>query len=369
MIIEKTHSWLEKEEVNTSRQYNLDLLKALAIVCMFICHCVIMLGAHHDGYENDFLYFFGDVVLGDYIAVAHAFMFAMGVGFVYTKKNAPRDFIRRGLYFFILGYVLNFFRYGVYALIDGLISGVFDERTLEALFCPDIFQFAGLAMIITGLFKKMRLNELHVFIISVIMSAAGSFLVLIDTGNYFGNVLLGHIFSTTDDTSCFALLNWYIFVGSGMLFGAILRRVRNLDAFYKKLLLISGIGSVIYLVPTFVFGMLFLTKQRFYYSVSTLEAAGLLCTDLFLLSIFHFLIRKFGESKFRIPVEMSRNLTLMYIIQWCAIGFTDSVFGYLLEFSFPYYFIYPFGIALIAAAFFLARLWKRRKNKKSDEST
>ena len=46
--------WLKKEETNTSRQYNLDLLKALAIVCMIICHCVTMIGAHHDGYENDF---------------------------------------------------------------------------------------------------------------------------------------------------------------------------------------------------------------------------------------------------------------------------------------------------------------------------
>ena len=357
-------SWLKKEEINTSRLYNLDLLKALAIVSMIICHSVLMLGVHHNGYENDFLYFFGDVVLGDYVAVAHAFMFAMGVGFVFTNKNAPLDYIKRGINYFLLGYILNFFRYGIYALIDGVLSGEFEEQTLEALFCPDIFQFAGLAMILTGLLKKIKLNEIHIFFISIVMSVAGSFLVLIDTGNYIGNLLLGHFFTTTEETSVFALLNWYIFVASGMVFGLIIRRVENSDAFYKRLMAVTGIASAIYIVLTFKFGMMFLTKQRFYYSVSTAEAIGLLCTDLFLLSVFYFVIKRFGVSKFKIAIEMSKNLTVIYIIQWCVIGFTDSIFGYVLEFSFPYYFIYPFGIALIIASFYMARLWSKYKNKK-----
>ena len=357
-------SWLKKEEINTSRLYNLDLLKALAIVSMVFCHCVLMLGVHHNGYENEFLYFLGDVVLGDYIAVAHAFMFAMGVGCAFTNKNAPAEHIKRGVKLFLLGYVLNFFRYGVYALIDGVISGEFESQTLEALFCPDIFQFAGLALILTGVLKRLGLNEVHILIISIIMSAAGSFLVLIDTGNYVSNLLLGHIVTTTEDTSVFTLLNWYIFVAFGMLFGAIIRRVENTGVFYKRLFAITGVVSVIYISLTFEFGMMFLTKQRFYYAVSTIEAIGLLCTDLFLLSAFHFIIKKFGVSKFGTAIEMSKNLTAIYIIHWCIIGFTDSIFGYVLEFSFPYYFIYPFGFALLIASFYLARLWNKHKNKK-----
>ena len=354
-------SRLKKEEINVSRLYELDLLKALATVSMILCHCVIMLGVHHDGYENDFLYWFGDVVLGDYIAVAHAFMFAMGVGFVFTKKNAPSDYVKRGVKTFLLGYLLNFFRYGMYALIEGAISGEFDPQTLEALFGPDIFQFAGLAMILTGVLKKFRLNEIHVFLLGAAMSAAGSFLVLLNTGSYVGNLLLGHIVTTTDDTSCFALLNWYIFVAFGMLFGAIIRRTENTDLFYKRLLAVSGVGSAVYIALTFAFGEMFLTKQRFYYAVSTPEAVGLLCTDLFLLSVFRFILKRFGVSKFRAGIEMSKNLTLIYIIHWCIIGFTDSIFGYVLEYGFPYYVIWPFGFALIIASFFLARLIKRRK--------
>ena len=363
-------SLLNKEEINTSRIYNLDLLKALAIVSMIFCHCVLMLGVHHTGYENDFLYWLGDVLLGEYVAVAHAFMFAMGVGFVFTNKNSPADHIKRGVKIFLLGYALNFFRYGIYALLEGVVSGEFEPQTLEAIFGPDILQFAGLAMILTGVLKKLGLNVKHIFIISIIMSFAGSYFVLVDSGNYIGNLLLGHVITTTHDTSCFALLNWYIFVAVGMMFGAIIRRVDNTDIFYKRSLVITGIASVIYIVLTFKFGRFFLTKHSFYYAVSTVDAVGLLCTDLFLLSAFYFLIKKFGVSKFCIGIEMSKNLIYIYIIQWCVIGFTDSIILFLIyktyhKYSFPYYVIYPFGFILIIVSFYLARQWNksRKKNK------
>ena len=84
-------------ETRTPRRNELELLKALAVVAMIFCHAVIRLGIHHPGYEEEFLFFLGDVILGDYLGVAHAFMFAMGVGLVYTRRNAPTDLMRRGL--------------------------------------------------------------------------------------------------------------------------------------------------------------------------------------------------------------------------------------------------------------------------------
>lgn len=354
----------KKEEINTTRQYDLDLLKALAIVSMVICHAVIRLGAHHDGYESDLLYKLGDVFFGDYLAVAHAFMFAMGIGFVYSKKNSPRDLVKRGIWIFLLGYILNFCRYGIYALIDGLLSGAFADETLEALFFPDILQFAGLAMIATGIFKKFRFNEIHILIIGMTLSAIGSFIVFADTGNYLLDLLLGHCYSTTPDTSCFAFINWYVFAAAGMVFGSIVRRTSDLDRFYKKLLVISGIISVVYIVLTIRFGALFLTRERNYYSISTPEAAGMLSTDLFLLSAFHFLLNKVGAEKLGVCIELSKNLTPFYFIHWCIIGFTDSIFCYLLEIDFPYYAIYLFAFVLIIVSFYLARLWRKRKSKR-----
>ena len=80
---------MKRDEMQPPRLYELDLLKALAIVGMILCHCAIRLGQHWPGFEQDVRYLIGDIVFGDYLAVAHAFMFAMGVTVNYSKKNSP----------------------------------------------------------------------------------------------------------------------------------------------------------------------------------------------------------------------------------------------------------------------------------------
>ena len=70
-----------------------------------------------------------------------------------------------------MGYALNFCRYGIYAPACGLISGSFEPETLEALFGPDILQYAGLALCFTGVLKELKLREGHLLAIGVIRSA------------------------------------------------------------------------------------------------------------------------------------------------------------------------------------------------------
>ena len=72
---------------------------------MIFCHPVIRLGIHCAGYESTFWFFLGDMVLGDYLAVAHALMFAMGVGMTYTRRGTPADLMRRGARLYLLGFV------------------------------------------------------------------------------------------------------------------------------------------------------------------------------------------------------------------------------------------------------------------------
>ena len=348
-------------EIQSSRENNLELLKALAIVAMIFCHPVIRLGIHRAGYENGFAFFFGDVILGDYLGVAHAFMFAMGVGVICSRKNAPADLMHRGLRIYLLGYALNFCRYGVYALAEGLISGVFEPETLEALFGPDILQFAGLALLFTGGLKRLKLREGHMLAVGLALSAIGTAVPLIDTGSYALNWLLGHFVYTTWDASCFVFCNWYIFVAAGLLFGAILRAAENRDLLYKRLMIVSGCVMTAYLAATVRFGVLFLCRDRIYYALSTLEAAGLLSIDLTLLSAFYFLLKRVSASRFRVFLEMSRNLTPIYLVHWCVLGFIDSIFCYLLEITFSWPVIYGIGAALIVLSAWIAKRWANRK--------
>ena len=356
-----TSDLLKPEAQKTSRRYELDLLKALAIISMILCHPVLRLGLHIPGYENDFFYVLGQDIFGNYLGVAHAFMFAMGFGIVFSRKSTPKDLMLRGVKLYLLGYVLNFLRYGMYNLTEAIFTGEFRSDILQALFGMDILQFAGLALIFTGVLKKLKLREIHMLAIAGALSVIGSVIPEIDTGNYAGNWLIGHFVFTNSDACAFVFFNWYVFVAAGMLFGSILRRTEDPDRLYKRLLIISCCVMVVYITLTFIFGMYFLCRDRNYYSLSLLEAAGLLSIDLSLLSAFYFLLKRVPASKLRVFIDMSRNSTPIYFIHWCILGFVDSIFCYLLEIVFPWPVIYLIGVVLIILSSWIAKLWAGRK--------
>lgn len=352
-------------ESRKHRIRELDLLKAFGIICMVICHAVFRLGPHRVGYENDFLFLLGDVVLGEYAVVAHGFMFAMGVGLVFSKRSTPGRLLRRGLWILLLAYILNFLRYGIYALAYAMIEGEFLPDTVFALVSPDILQFAGIALLFTGFLKWLKLGERMIFAISVVLSLLGGPLAFVFQGGPLFNYLLGLLVITTREDACFAFLNWYVFVGFGMMFGRLLQRTSDEDGFYRRVLWTSGPVAVLYIVLSFIFGNCFLSKGSWYYAASLPEAIGLLSIDLVLMAGFHFMLKRVDQARLSIPFAMSRNITRIYVIHWCILGFVDSIFCYLLEMVFPYALIYLFGMALLAASCWISfRLERRSKQKK-----
>ena len=347
-------------ETANNRQYNLDILKALAIIGMVICHPVLRLGSYIPGHENEFLYFLGDYILGDYFFVAHAFMFAMGVGMIYTRKSSPSDLLHRGIKLYLLGYVLNFFRYGMYFLTLDLIKGEIIKETWPSIFEQDILQFAGLAFILTAIFKKLRLTEVRIFIISIILSAIGSFIYHLNTGNYLFDFLIGH-FVNTKVMSCFTIFNWYICVAFGLLIGSVLYNMQEKDQFYKKMFFISGSIMAIYIILTAIFGNHFLSAGRNYYVASTPDMMGLLSIDFFCLSAFHFILQKIDVSRFKIFIEMSKNTTVIYFTHWIILGPIDAILCFALGYVFTYAQIYLFALVLLVVSVIIARLWTNRK--------
>ena len=85
--------------MNCSRQSELDLLKAYPILFMVIIHVYENLSvgrvdpAPHTWLEHILQFLAGP-------ATAPAFMFALGVGIVYSRKNTPKVLLKRGLILF-----------------------------------------------------------------------------------------------------------------------------------------------------------------------------------------------------------------------------------------------------------------------------
>ena len=345
------------------RQHNLDLLKALAIVCMVLCHPVIMFARYRVGYEDDFWYILADDILGGYIVVAHGFMFAMGMGMKYSRKSAPADMARRGAILLLLAYVLNFVRYGMYFLSYDIVNGAITDTTIHWLFGPDILHFAGLAFIATAFFKKLGLNDIHMLFVGLVLSVIGTVAAGVNTQDAVLDRIIGLFVFTEYGVSTFCFLSWYLFVAAGLVFGMILQGIRDKDAFYLKVMIASGIICAIYVAATFANGPFFLCIDNAYYDASPMEAAGLLSIDLLLLSAFHFLLKKVDASRFKIAIEMSKNITSIYCIHWCAIGVTEFIFCHLLGMTFGYLEMYLYAIALLIASFYLARYYKSLKSK------
>ena len=90
---------------------------------------------------------------------------------------------------------------------------------------------------------------------------------------------------------------------------------------------------------------------------------GLLSIDMTLLAAFYFLQKKVPARRVSVCIEMSRNLTPIYVAQWCVIGFVDSIFCYLLEWVIPYWAEYLFGVALIFISYWLAKGWRKLRRK------
>ena len=250
---------------------------------------------------------------------------------------------------------MNFFRYGVYALVDGIIEGQFVDETLYALVVQDIFHFAGIAFIITGAFKALKLKEWHIFVIGIILSMVGAPLAFLYNGHPVLNYIIGHFIITTKEDSTFAFFNWYIFVSFGLLFGSLLKNTSNKDKLYFIVLIVSLPLMVIYIILSILFGPMFLSKNCWYYATSLPESIGLLSIDMVLLSSFYFLIKKVPIQRLKVFEVMSRNITPIYITQWCIIGFVDSIFCYLLGFIFPYWVEYLFGVVLIFISYWIAK--------------
>ena len=360
----------KREKVNTGRQYNLDLLKALAIASMIICHTVTILSEARAEYESEFGYWFANDFLGSYLAVAHAFMFCMGVGFVYSRNNEPRALLARGIRIYIMGYVLNFFRGGMYALVAGIFDSSYWGMVGYMLLMQDILQFAGLGMMLTAFFKKLKLDCRIILAISVVMSVVSQLTAMKYQGSTFMNVLIGSFVPTAEDYSTFVLFSWYFFVAAGICFGEVLQRVKNLRRFYGWLLGASGIIMIVYIAATVKFGCFFLCPGGVYYYTGILESIGLLSIDFVLMSIMYLALSRLtadklaGSKPLKVCWKMSRNINQIYFAQWCIIGFFTVIFVYLLELPMLYCVTYPMGVGIIILSYWAAEFWIKWKSCK-----
>ncbi len=316
-------SIFSRESVNTDRQLELDIARGLAVLFMILVHVT---GEFLDESANGTVFakvvdFFGCV------PAAPVFMFLMGVGFIYSKNQHAGKLFKRGVLFFFLGYVMNFFRgflplfigsrLGYYPLnIDGL-------EWYHFLVEVDVFQLAGLSMIFISLLKAIRINLVFYPLIAIFAGIVSPYLWGLKTGVTAIDVFAASVFGGTNYTF-HPFFSWVFYPLMGASFGWLLIRTKNKRLFYFYASIISitiiVLGFVYYYQkPGIDFGIVTGDVYNYFHH-------GILSNLIFVASIVCWLsfwnftahtIPKLLKSRL---LFWSKTVTIIYFVHWIIIG-------------------------------------------------
>lgn len=362
---------------NTDRQPELDLGKAIPVLCLAFIHCIIEC-TPEEKLVSGIPYLF-DTVVGGALS-APMYMFAMGIGMVYTKHNTAKDLAERGIHLCVCAYALNICRYLIPYLFGYAVTkdsehflGDLLYKTLE----NDILLFASLSFLCAALFKRFNISHLVMLTAGAVFSVIGTQLNGIDFQSIPGNIFLGYLMGTEDGAglvrSYFPFLNWFIVPASGCVFGYYLQRVRDKKKFYAFI----SAPALILAAAYFVYGIhtergMFGEGQNCYYHIITSDVIASIMAAMGLLGVYYVLVPLLPKKLSAFFTEVSRNITYVYCIHWIFVVWITNVFIYIITGTqeLPVWETLLLAAAIDAVSVTLAHYINRRrkheKKKKSD---
>lgn len=355
------------EEVNTHRQIEIDFLKSSLILLMILTHCFENL-ATPAVEEGNWYYFVVTLVNNLLGGSACAYMMCMGIGIAYSRKHVPEEFIKRGYLLFLGGYALNTARFAIPCFLFCLAGKTDLMDIFSEIFALDIMPFAGLAMMLFGFLKKIRLSDRSVFFLALLMSIFGSFFRFIPVKNWFVSAFLGLFVGTLNErypenvSAVFPLFNWFLIVIAGYLYGKILRRCNDLEHYYAIVTPISGAVILIYMMIAVPYRLGLMQGNIFiFYHISTPNVVLHFFNLVFMTGLYHFAAKVFsGSLKNKISV-VSNNLNTIYWIQWVIIGWTAYAFEWFGFNGLESWGLFLAGILIFCVSTFLADRYRKLK--------
>ena len=143
-MVQKIRDQLADEPVNCGRQLDVDIAKAEMVLMLPFIHCIIECTTD-EGLNSGIPYLFDTIIGGPFSAPMY--LFAMGIGLVYSRKVKFEQQIKRGLTLIGIFYLSNTCRFLIPYLIGYKISGDrehFIDPLLYRWLGNDVLLFAGL---------------------------------------------------------------------------------------------------------------------------------------------------------------------------------------------------------------------------------
>ena len=322
-----------EKPVNTGRQLELDLGKALPILFLPFIHCTIECCTEEQMLTG--LPYTFDMIIGGPMA-APMFMFCMGATIHFSKENKAKRLLKRGLQMLLFGFLLNICRFLIPYLIGYAITGDVEQYLTPLpyhFFGDDVLQFAGLAMLALSLMIYLKLPKRAMFAIALALSVTGSFIRGVDFHNDVLNIAMGWFIGTENEAglviSDFPFLNWLLVPVCGYIFGWYLQRVKDKKRFYLSFSPVLLAASIVYCVigETYDIGM-FAPGENAYYHMLTYDVAASLAMTLGSLGLYSAVAHVLSPKVMSFFTYISRNITAFYCIHWVFVSMFIRVFVY-----------------------------------------
>ena len=374
MMQRMKHGGNAMSEQKQKRIYELELIKAIAIIGMVFVHIYELTQfafSEQDSVQRTFgiiVSFFGGIISGG------AFMFAMGWGAAYSDNATSGSYLRRFVKLLLLGWLVNIFQQWIPMLILPEKNGHLSEMWYS-IFAVDIYAFAAMLMLYFAFLKKLPDK------ISVKLATSAAFItvaLIIDgllkpenfsTGHDWADTLIG-VFIRENEYSYFPVISWIIFPLSGFIVGTL---YRNCNDKKKFTIFLTVIGAVILIstsvamhcfdIPNSVIDPYNVTELDYY----ALDPINEICGFGFLLSEFAAASLIIWLTKGRLPnfmLKMSKNVTHIYVAQWFLIGLLVGVID-----KIPNIWLSMLLSAAVLGAAFAYAMFRERLSKKKAAKT
>jgi uncharacterized membrane protein len=322
----------------------LDYARGFAVFTMFLQHCMLV-HEYNLGETSPLGIIF--VALGTAPA-APVFLLLMGV-FLARSKSSFTGMIKRGAIIVGLGYLLSLLRFTLPLLLSGETEFPAGESPVENLFAVDIFQTAGLSLMVGAVLRKCIPQKWILASLGIAIILAAPFLWKAEPVASPLNLLWG-----TAPQVYFPFFPWFYYPLIGM---AVSEYVTDRSFITRHIRQILGIsfGLALLGIP-----LLFITPMGDYLRSGAAVHLGILAfIFIWFLGLLRLEQTGFKHSRTaRTLLFWSRNVTGIYFIQWVLFGWSMLLFGGNAQ---PDYIAAAIGFTILLMTHYLVKInWVRK---------
>jgi len=264
---------------------------------------------------------------------AQLFMFLMGIFIVLGRQKTTTQILKRSLIIFLMGYVLNIFKLVIPYYAGWIPPQFFTDNQfavdamlpLNLLLVGDILQFAAIAYLICSLINKVRKSAIITVILIVFVLIASPIAWELSANGFVGAKALS-LFNSSPPYVFFPVFPWLFYPLSGLLVA------RVMDKYSSN----TDMGALFGILGWFlILGGYYITQYEpsswnitFYRlgTGGTIMHGGIVLCWLALFLLLPVFIK--NNLFFRLLKWLSKNITIIYLLQWVVIMWMLPAFGY-----------------------------------------